>query len=158
MASLKVVHVEEENDGERLDAFLAASIPGCTRSQIQRLIRDGHVSGAGGTLRPSTAVKQGQTYTVDIPAAVPTTVEPQPLPLRIVFEDDDVVVLDKNGYPPRLSTYCGYWSSGEGNALTAIRSDGYVGTAGVPMRRFCEGEYWARERRGVAEGRRREKR
>jgi 23S rRNA pseudouridine1911/1915/1917 synthase len=95
MASLKVVHVEEENEGERLDAFLAASLPGCTRSQIQRLIRDGHVSGPAGTLRPSTAVKQGQTYTVDIPPAAPTTVEPQPLPLRIVFEDDDVVVLDK---------------------------------------------------------------
>ena len=87
--------VEAEHDGLRLDNFLTALLPGQSRSQVQRLIKDGLVTGPHQTLRPSTAVHAGQTYAVDIPAPEDATLEPEALPLRIVFEDPDVVVLDK---------------------------------------------------------------
>ena len=95
MSSLKLLTVEEDQDGERLDQFVTSAMPGLSRSQAQRLIKDGKVTGPGGGLRPSTPVKSGQTFSVDVPPPTPATVDPEPLPLRIVFEDTDVVVLDK---------------------------------------------------------------
>jgi 23S rRNA pseudouridine1911/1915/1917 synthase len=94
MSTHRVV-VDEEQDGVRLDSFLTAILPGQSRSQLQRLIKDGRVSGPVKDLRPSTAVRTGQEYTVDVPAPVPTEPQPEELPLRIVFEDSDLVVLDK---------------------------------------------------------------
>jgi 23S rRNA pseudouridine1911/1915/1917 synthase len=94
MSNLKIVQVEQEHDGTRLDSFLTAVLPDQSRSHLQRLIKEGHVKGPGAAPRPSTVVHAGQTYTIDIPAVRPT-MDPEPLPLRIVFEDADVVVLDK---------------------------------------------------------------
>jgi 23S rRNA pseudouridine1911/1915/1917 synthase len=91
----RTLEVGPEHDGLRLDAFLAGVVPGLSRSQIQRLIKDGQVSGGGAALRSSTPVRAGQVYTLHVPEAEATTLEPEPLPLRIVFEDPDVVVLDK---------------------------------------------------------------
>ena len=95
MSHLKVLEVEAEHDGARLDSFLTALLPDQSRSQLQRLIKDGHVKGPAPAPRPSTVVHAGQTYTIDIPPAVRPAIDPEPLPLRIVFEDSDVVVLDK---------------------------------------------------------------
>jgi 23S rRNA pseudouridine1911/1915/1917 synthase len=94
MALHRVV-VDDEQDGARLDSFLAALLPGQSRSQLQKLIKDGHVTGAIKHLRPSTPVRSGQEYAVDVPAPAAAQPEPEALPLRIVFEDPDVVVLDK---------------------------------------------------------------
>jgi 23S rRNA pseudouridine1911/1915/1917 synthase len=94
MAVHRVV-VDDEQDGARLDSFLAAILPGQSRSQLQKLIKDGRVSGAIKPLRPSTPVRRGQEYAVDVPAPLPAQPEPEALPLRIVFEDPDIVVLDK---------------------------------------------------------------
>ncbi len=87
--------VEPEHDGERLDAFLTTLLPTHSRSSVQRLIKDGHVSGAVSALRPSTVVRTGQQFDVEIPAPAAAAPEPEALPIRIVFEDRDVVVLDK---------------------------------------------------------------
>ena len=94
MAVHRVV-VDDEQDGARLDSFLAAFLPGQSRAQLQKLIKDGHVTGPVTHLRPSTAVRVGQEYAVDVPAPLPAQPEPEALPLRIVFEDPDIVVLDK---------------------------------------------------------------
>ena len=91
----KDVDVTSEHAGARLDAFLAAVLPDRSRSQIQKLIKDGHVSGAGGDLRPSTPVKTGQRYRVELPQPVAATAEAEDLPLAILYEDADVVVIDK---------------------------------------------------------------
>ncbi len=87
--------VEAEHDGGRLDNFLTMLLPDQSRSTVQRLIKDGHVSGTVTSLRPSTPVRAGQQYDVEIPAPTAATPEPEALPLRIVFEDPDLVVLDK---------------------------------------------------------------
>ncbi|HET9010225.1 MAG TPA: RluA family pseudouridine synthase [Gemmatimonadaceae bacterium] len=94
MASQRVL-VEPEQDGSRLDSFLTALLPDQSRSQLQRLIKEGHVTGPVKGLRPSTPVRAGQEYAIDIPAPSTATPQPEALPLRIVFEDPDVVVLDK---------------------------------------------------------------
>jgi 23S rRNA pseudouridine1911/1915/1917 synthase len=91
----RTIEVEADYDGSRLDSFLTALLPEQSRSQIQRLIKDGHVTGPGSALRPSTPVRTGQHYSVDVPEATAATVEPEALPLRIVFEDRDVVVIEK---------------------------------------------------------------
>jgi 23S rRNA pseudouridine1911/1915/1917 synthase len=93
--STQRVLVDEEHEGARLDSFLAALLPEQSRSQLQKLIKDGRVSGPIRTLRPSTAVRAGQEYSIDIPSPVAAAPTPEALPLRIVFEDPDVVVLDK---------------------------------------------------------------
>ena len=91
------LRVEDEQDGLRLDNFLTALLPDLSRSQVQRLIKDGRITTSAKTaaLRASTAVHAGQEFDVDIPAPVAATPEPEALPLRIVFQDQDVVVLDK---------------------------------------------------------------
>lgn len=91
----RTVEVDPEYDGVRLDSFLTAVLPEQSRSQIQRLIKDGSVTGAAKGLRPSMAVRAGQHYSIDIPAPTPASPAPEALPLRILFEDPDIVVLDK---------------------------------------------------------------
>ncbi len=93
-AEQREVEVPSEYDGERLDTFLAAALPGHSRSQLQRLIKDGHVTGLKG-LRASTPVKIGQRFVVDLPAPAPATAVAEDLPLAILYEDADVVVIDK---------------------------------------------------------------
>jgi 23S rRNA pseudouridine1911/1915/1917 synthase len=87
--------VEAEHDGTRLDTFLTTQLPNQSRSSVQRLIKDGHVSGSATGLRPSTVVRTDQQYDIEIPAPTTAVPEPEALPIRIVFEDRDIVVLDK---------------------------------------------------------------
>ncbi len=87
--------VEAEHDGLRLDAFITALLPELSRSHIQRLIKDGRVRGPGRAPRASTPVRASQVYTIELPAPTAAAPEPEALPLRIIFEDPDVVVLDK---------------------------------------------------------------
>ena len=93
-AEQRQVEVPSEYDGERLDAFLAAALPGHSRSQLQKLIKDGHVTGVKG-LRASTPVKAGQRFVVELPAPQPTAAIAEDLPLTILYEDADIVVIDK---------------------------------------------------------------
>jgi 23S rRNA pseudouridine1911/1915/1917 synthase len=92
---MKDVEVGPEHAGTRLDAFLAAVLPDRSRSQIQKLIKDGHVSGALKGLRPSTPVKPGQQYHIEFPEPVAVAAEAEDLPLPILYEDSDIVVIDK---------------------------------------------------------------
>lgn len=86
--------VEPEQDGLRLDNFLSGLLPDLSRSQIQRLIKEGRISGPGAA-KPSAAVKAGQVFEIDIPAPAPASPRAEELPLRILYEDPDLVVLDK---------------------------------------------------------------
>jgi 23S rRNA pseudouridine1911/1915/1917 synthase len=91
----RTLHVDEEHEGSRLDNFLTSLLPDHSRSQIQKLIKDGHVKGAARVLRASTSVHAGQAFEVDVPAPVAAGPEPEELPLPIIYQDEDVVVLDK---------------------------------------------------------------
>jgi 23S rRNA pseudouridine1911/1915/1917 synthase len=89
------LEVEAEFDGTRLDTFLTGALPELSRSQIQRLIKEGQVQGPGKVLRASTPVHTGQVFTLTLPDPVAATPAAEALPLRIVFEDADLVVLEK---------------------------------------------------------------
>jgi 23S rRNA pseudouridine1911/1915/1917 synthase len=94
-ASLTTITVTDDNSGERLDRFLASVLPDRSRSQIQRLIKDGHVQVAGRASKPNQPVKTGQVITIDLPPPVDSALEPQALPLDILYQDADLIVVNK---------------------------------------------------------------
>jgi len=81
--------------GERLDVFLAARMDGYSRSRLQALIRDGHVTLNGRPAKAKASLAAGDTIRVVIPEAVPSEAVAQDIPLAILYEDDDLLVLDK---------------------------------------------------------------
>jgi 23S rRNA pseudouridine1911/1915/1917 synthase len=87
--------VSEESDGVRLDRFLVSVLADQSRSQLQRLIKEAHVLVDGHAAKPNLPVKAGQAITVDVPDPVDAAVEPEPLDLPIVYQDRDLVVVDK---------------------------------------------------------------
>jgi 23S rRNA pseudouridine1911/1915/1917 synthase len=89
------IDVGPEYDGVRLDAFLSANVSDRSRSQLQKLIKEGRVTGPIAELKASTPVKAGQRFVVDIPAPEPSSAIAEDLPLTILYEDQDVVVIDK---------------------------------------------------------------
>ena len=97
-AGRHIVTFDESASGERLDRALAAALPALTRSRVKALIESRRVSLAdGGTVveEPSRKVKTGDRFIVDIPAPEPAEPEPQALALDILFEDGDLLVLNK---------------------------------------------------------------
>ena len=89
------VQVTAEFGGQRLDHVLAAQIADHTRSQIQRLIKRGmaHIGGKVG--HASTVVREGDLITLEIPPPEPATPRPEALPVTVVYDDPDLVVVDK---------------------------------------------------------------
>jgi 23S rRNA pseudouridine1911/1915/1917 synthase len=87
--------VEDEHDGLRLDQFLAGILPGQSRSQIQRLIKEDKVRAPVRHLRASTPVRAGMKVAIEIPPPAPATPEPEALDIDILYEDQDVVVVNK---------------------------------------------------------------
>jgi 23S rRNA pseudouridine1911/1915/1917 synthase len=87
--------VTDDSEGVRIDRFLASVLGSHSRSQIQRLIKDGLVQVGGRPAKANQPVKAGQVVSVEVPEAAPAAVAAEPLPLSIVFEDGDVVVVDK---------------------------------------------------------------
>ncbi len=89
------IDVDAEHAGERLDHFLVAQLPGQSRSQIQRLIKEGCVRVGDRAVRPNLAVRQGDHVVVDIADPVAPEPRPEALPIAILYEDPDIVVVDK---------------------------------------------------------------
>ncbi len=87
--------VTAEHDGLRLDRFLTDEVNGLSRSRIQQLIRDGRVTVGGRLAKPSVAIREGDTVQVDIPPPVDAAPAAEDIPLTVLYEDDDLLVLDK---------------------------------------------------------------
>jgi 23S rRNA pseudouridine1911/1915/1917 synthase len=85
----------EKDAGMRLDAWLAANLPDLSRSRIQELIREQFILRNGEPAKPRDPVATGDRLSVAIPEAVPAEAQPQEIPLSILFEDEHLVVLDK---------------------------------------------------------------
>lgn len=88
------IHVETPS-GDRLDAFLAANLAELSRSRIQTLIREQFILVNGNPAKPRDAVKAGDHITIALPEAVPDRAEPQEIPLDLLYEDEDLLVLNK---------------------------------------------------------------
>ncbi len=124
------IYVTARESGERIDALLAYS--GFTRSAAAKLIAAGRVTRAGRPVKKSDLTLKGDVFLVDAPdEPAPTAAEPQDIPLDVVFEDEDVIVVNKPrglvvhpapGHPDgtlvnALLYHCGDSLSGVGGAL-----------------------------------------
>ena len=127
------VTIDAAAAGERLDRSLVASLASRdaapSRSRIKALIEEGRVTSNGATISdPSRRVKPGEIFVMTLPAAKIATAAPQDIPLTVIYEDDDVIVVDKPaglvvhpapGNPDRtlvnaLLAHCGAGLSGIG--------------------------------------------
>jgi len=98
------VPVPSGKAGQRLDKFLSGELTQFSRTRIKVLIDEGrvlldHDNNSAPPLDPSRKVQEGQVVMVAVPPAIPAIPEPQSIPLDIVYEDEDVIVIDK---PPGL--------------------------------------------------------
>ena len=90
------IRFTSEDEGDRLDRALAARLPEHSRSFLVRLIDEGRVTLEGKlATRPSLRVSEGQNAEIDIPPPVAATASSQEMPLSILYEDSDLVVIDK---------------------------------------------------------------
>ncbi len=88
--------VRAEQAGQRLDLFLVTLLPGQSRSSIQRLIKEGRVQlGSGREVRANATVRAGEEIVVSVPAPTPAMPQPEALQVPIVYEDGDLLVVDK---------------------------------------------------------------
>jgi 23S rRNA pseudouridine1911/1915/1917 synthase len=88
--------VVSENDAKaRLDRFLAKRLPEYSRSRLQRLIHTGFVRVNGATTRPRQIVQAGDKIDLIEPPLEKIDVRPEPIPLEILFEDDNLIVINK---------------------------------------------------------------
>jgi len=85
----------DDRRGERLDRALADLLPDLSRSALQRLLREGRVSVAGKAARSSYRVRGGERVVVDLPETRPAGLEAEDRPLSVLYEDADLLVLDK---------------------------------------------------------------
>lgn len=82
--------------GERIDRFLADAIGTISRSRVKALIEQGQVRRDGAVLsQPAEQVRPGATYVLDLPAPLPASPRPQSIPFMVLYEDADLIVLDK---------------------------------------------------------------
>jgi 23S rRNA pseudouridine1911/1915/1917 synthase len=125
------IAVAAEDAGARLDRMLAIRLPDLSRARIQALIREGHASRGGVALKdPSAKVNASDIVALDVPPAADPLPTPQQIPLTVVYEDADLIVIDK---PPGLVVHPAP-GHGEGtlvNALLAHCGDSLSGIGGV---------------------------
>lgn len=91
----KYVHLLVAKSGQRLDKYIAQEVPGLSRSLVQRLIHAGLVTVNGQTVKASRKVEVGDTIVLCVPPPEPLEVRPEAIPLDIVYEDADLVVVNK---------------------------------------------------------------
>lgn len=90
-----VYTVCEENTGERIDKLLSSLLPDMSRSAIQKLVDEGGVLVDGRSVSKNYKLKNGDEITVVIPEPEELKVEPQDIPIEIVYEDDSLLVVNK---------------------------------------------------------------
>src|SRR2546426_1125883 len=125
-----ILVVEKTMPHERLDTFLRAQFPTLSRGAIQRLIQQGDVRVAGKPVKASHPPRAGEKIEIHWPDAQPATAQPQELPLDILFEDEDLLVLTK---PPGMVVHpsAGHEESTLVNALLHHCAGQLSGIGGV---------------------------
>jgi 23S rRNA pseudouridine1911/1915/1917 synthase len=95
-AALVELAVGADSAGMRLDGWLAGAVPDLGRNRAKKLILEGKVSiGGRKVVEPKTPVKPGERVMVDVPPPAPAVPGPEAIPLDVVYEDDDLIVIDK---------------------------------------------------------------
>jgi len=92
---VRTLSVPAADAGVRLDRWLAAHVPELSRARLQALIDAGHVRIDGGVPKASRRLAGGEHVSLEIPPAPPETLAPEPIALTVLYEDDEVLVVDK---------------------------------------------------------------
>jgi 23S rRNA pseudouridine1911/1915/1917 synthase len=129
-STLKSIHLAGDDAGGRLDRVLATHIVELSRTRLKALIEAGAVAIDGRTIRdPGHRVNSGTAIEVDIPPPAAAKPAPEPIPLNVVYEDADIIVIDK---PKNLVVHpaAGNWTGTLVNALVAHCGDSLSGIGG----------------------------
>ncbi len=97
LSSRQLFSVQPEEVGQRLDRYLVGMLTGLSRTSIQQLIASGAIQVNGHASKPGYALRMGDEILVDleVSSAEPSRAKPRPLPLDIVYEDEDLLVINK---------------------------------------------------------------
>jgi 23S rRNA pseudouridine1911/1915/1917 synthase len=87
--------VEPPDSGKRLDRYIASCISDCSRSIATHLIREGKIRVQGMVRKPGYRVKAGDEISGSIPPPEPVPYKPEPIPIEILYEDDEIIVINK---------------------------------------------------------------
>jgi 23S rRNA pseudouridine1911/1915/1917 synthase len=87
--------LQVEAGGERLDVWLEARLEGCSRSLVSRCIKDGLCTVTPGKAKPGFKLRGGEQIAIEVPELEPLEAVPEDLPLSVLFEDDELIVIDK---------------------------------------------------------------
>ena len=120
-----------ESPGERLDRFLADRCSDLSRSRIKRLTADGEVTVDGRVQNAGFRLRAGQSVAIRVPEPVPTHMLPQDIPLDVVYDDDELLVVDKPAGMP-VHPGVGHPDSTLVNAVLGL--DSRIGQVGGAMR------------------------
>jgi 23S rRNA pseudouridine1911/1915/1917 synthase len=112
----------------RVDRFVA-DVSGLSRSYVQKLISEGHVTASGSAVKANDTIIPGWVLDLEVPDPKPLDLEPEPIPLSVVYEDDDMLIVDKAAGLV-VHPAVGHWTGTLVNALLA-RDTEYGGIAGV---------------------------
>ena len=124
------IRVEKEEAGSRLDKFLSGELPELSRSRIQKLLSQGNITRNGQTAKNSEKVAEGDHLMITLPPPEPLDIRPENIPLEIVYEDEDLLVVNK----PRgmvVHPAPGHYSGTLVNGLMAHCKDDLSGINGV---------------------------
>ena len=126
-----VYHLIADDSGLRLDKYISAKCPDLSRTQAQKLIEDGHIKVNGQPAKSSQKLEKGDRLEILIPPGVPSTLTPEDMPLKILYEDADLLVIDK---PAGLTVHPapGHYSHTLANAILAHVPDIETGGTNRP--------------------------
>ena len=86
---------QREHLGDRLDRYVADALPDLSRTTVQNLIESGQILVDGVQRKPKFHITPGEVVTVEFAPPLLDEIKPEPIPLNVVYEDDDLVVIDK---------------------------------------------------------------
>ncbi len=90
-----IFFVDETTDQIRIDKYIKELLPNESRSYIQKLLKEGHILVDNSICKPNYKVKGGETINIDIPEPIEANIEAENIPLDIIYEDNDVLIVNK---------------------------------------------------------------
>jgi 23S rRNA pseudouridine1911/1915/1917 synthase len=130
-ANSKSFHLKVEESGLRLDKYVSQACPELSRTQAQKLIEDGNIAVNGKAAKSSLKLQAGDAVDILIPPPTPSTLTPESIPLKVLYEDRDLMVVDK---PPGLTVHPapGHYTHTLVNAILAHLPDIQAGETSRP--------------------------
>ncbi|MBN1121738.1 MAG: RluA family pseudouridine synthase [Anaerolineae bacterium] len=91
----QVLSIQAKTPGQRLDHCIVEAVPDLSRSEIQRLIKAGQILVNGAASKPAYRLEQGDSIEINLPDPPSAIIEPEDIPLNVIYEDGELVVIDK---------------------------------------------------------------